>query len=233
MEPGGSNPANPELTRFSLICHAANVSHWLHLRANVFLINFLLGPTAVGLYTVSQALCESLWILPRVTASALMPAVAAQEKDPGLSQTLRACRTTVFLTAIAGLGLCLVASPLIQLVFGPEFAGSVVPLWFLLPGVCLGACTGILSSFLTGRGRPELPFYNSFTSLVLNLVLNLVLIPRYGISGAAMASTVSYSFSALLNYFFLRQMTNVAVRNVVLIHREEIWRIIRAPLATR
>ena len=48
-----------------------------------------------------------------------------------------------------------------------------------------------------------------------------------------MASTVSYSFSALLNHFFLRQMTNVAVRNVVLIHREEIWRIIRAPLATR
>jgi len=67
-----------------------------------------------------------------------------------------------------------------------------------LPGIVLGALSRILSNDIAGRGRPEINMYIALITVAVNIIANIVLIPRMGINGAALATTLSYSFNTVL-----------------------------------
>lgn len=67
------------------------------------------------------------------------------------------------------------------------------PMLALLPGVVLLGGAKVLTNEITGRGYPHYNSINAGLALVLTVVLDLVLIPRYGVLGAALASSIAYS----------------------------------------
>ena len=85
---------------------------------------------------------------------------------------------------------------LIPFLYGEKFRESVEALLILVPGIIAMTVYMILHSDLTGRGRAKITVYIFGMALILNIVLNLFLIPRYGINGAAFSSTISYSLGA-------------------------------------
>ena len=212
----------------SLTSHAAHVLHLLHLRLDVFLVNALLGPLNAGLYSLAQAVCEWAWLLPRAAASTLLPAVASASGTSGIAETARTSRVVVFASGVTVLGLAASAGVLVPSVFGEAFAGSVTAVRILAPGIWLGSAAGVLSAFLTGRGRAQFPLLNSFLSLALNVALNLALIPRFGIAGAAGASAITYTFCTVLNVWFVRRMADVPVKDLFVVAPDELRRLLRA-----
>jgi O-antigen/teichoic acid export membrane protein len=211
----------------SLTSHAAHVLHLLHLRLDVFLVNAMLGPLAAGLYSLAQAVCEWAWLLPRAAASTLLPAVAGASAGSGIAETARTSRVVGLASGVTVLGLAAVAGVLIPSVFGEAFAGSVAAVRILAPGIWLGSSAGVLSAFLTGRGRPQFPLLNSLLSLALNVALNLALIPRYGIAGAAAASALTYTFCTAVNVWFVRRMADVSVRELFVVAPAELRAMLR------
>jgi O-antigen/teichoic acid export membrane protein len=207
---------------YSLSSHASTALHMLHLRADVFLVGVFLGPREVGWYALAQAVCEWVWLLPRSAAAVLFPFVAGSDKGRALAATMRTCRVVFSLAGLAALGLALAASWLIPALFGSAFGGSVLPIRVLLPGIWLGSIAGTFSSFLAGCGRPELPLLTSLASLTLNVSLNLALIPRYGIAGAAASSAVSYSLMTAINVVFSRRVAPLALRDFLLLRKTDI-----------
>jgi len=67
----------------------------------------------------------------------------------------------------------------------------------LLPGVVALSAGKVVGGYVSGIGRPGINSYVSIGSFVVNVVVNLILIPRFGIVGASAASLVSYTLSAL------------------------------------
>jgi O-antigen/teichoic acid export membrane protein len=99
----------------------------------------------------------------------------------------------------AAAGLALLIHPVVHLIFGPAFNGSIRPFMLLLPGIVLGALASPLSLYFTQhRGRPRINALISGVGLAVNIGLNIFWIPRYGISGAAAASSLAYGLVALL-----------------------------------
>jgi O-antigen/teichoic acid export membrane protein len=217
---------------YSLTSHGSTVLHMLHLRADVFLMSLFLGPREIGLYALAQAVCEWVWLLPRSAATVLFPVVAGSEVDRALSATTRTCRGAFSLAGLAALGLGLAAPWLIPALFGSAFNGSVPAIHLLLPGIWVGSIAGSLSSFLAGRGRPDLPLLTSLTSVTLNVSLNLALIPRHGIAGAAVASAVSYSLMTGVNIILSRRMAAFPVSDLFLLQKNDL-RLIRREMRTR
>jgi O-antigen/teichoic acid export membrane protein len=210
---------------YSLTSHAATVLHMLHLRADVFLVSFYLGPREVGLYALAQAVCEWVWLLPRSAATVLFPFVAGNDDRRALAATARTCRVVFSIAGLAGLGLALAAPLLVPALFGSAFSGSVGPIRLLLPGIWLGSIAGSLSAFLAGRGRPDLPLLTSLVSLILNVTLNLGLVPRHGIAGASLASAISYSFMAAINVVWCRRMAVFPLSDLLVLHRDDLLSI--------
>jgi len=93
-----------------------------------------------------------------------------------------------------------VAAPFsIPLLFGEDFDGAARPLALLLPGVVLFAPVTVLVVYLSVRhGRPHLSLAVSVAAAVVTAALAFLLIPEYGVEGAAVASAVGYAVGGAL-----------------------------------
>lgn len=97
----------------------------------------------------------------------------------------------------------------IPLVFGAQFRPSVPVIWWILPGTVALAVGKVMAADLTARGRPEYSSIFAIMALGVTVVLDLVLIPRMGIEGAALASSAAYFLDALLLAMALKRVLQV------------------------
>jgi O-antigen/teichoic acid export membrane protein len=189
-----------EVATYAFPSHLGNLAQFLNYRVDVFLVGFLVGVQGVGLYTVAVTLAQVVWLISNAAASVLLPKVASVQDAVGenVARTVRVTRLTFWFSLGAGGLLALSAHPLVTLVFGSEFRGSLPPLLVLLPGVVALSTVITLAAYLAGIGRPQLNLLVAVAALVVTVTLDLVLIPRYGIVGAAWASTLSYVTTTIL-----------------------------------
>jgi O-antigen/teichoic acid export membrane protein len=166
---------------------------FFNYRLDIFILNFFLGPANVGIYIVSVKLAELLWYLPNAVSFVIFPKAAASSPEEMNVFTPRVFGITLALTALGALGLVLVGRPVIRFLFSSAFVGAYVPMLILLPGVVLLGGSKVLTNEIAGRGYPHYNSVNAGLSLVLTVVLDLVLIPRYSVLGAALASSIAYS----------------------------------------
>jgi O-antigen/teichoic acid export membrane protein len=189
---------------FGLKGYIGNVLQFFNYRLDMFLVNYFLGPADVGIYGVSVSLAELLWYLPNAVGFVIFPKAAATKPEVMNAFTPRVFRITLGFTALGGLGLSLVGRFLIQFIYSPAFIGAYIPMLMLLPGVVLLGGAKVLTNEIAGRGYPHYNSINAGLALILTVVLDLALIPRYGVAGAALASSLSYAaifFTAIGFYY--------------------------------
>ncbi len=190
---------------FGLKGHIGNVLQFFNYRLDMFIVNLFLGPASVGIYSVSVALAELLWYLPNAVSFVIFPKAAASTPEALNAFTPRVFRITVGLTALGALGLVLLGKPLIELVYSSAFIDAYVPMLVLLPGVVLLGGGKVLTNEIAGRGYPHYNSVNAGLSFALTVMLDLVLIPRYGVVGASLASSLAYTavFAAAIGFYLV------------------------------
>ena len=191
--PRWSYPVMRSTLSFGLKGHIGNVLQFFNYRLDTFIVNYFIGSAGVGIYSVAVALAELLWHLPNAVAFVIFPRAAASRPEEMNVFTPRVFRLTLVLTALGALCLTLMGRPVIEFVFSSAFVDAYVPMLVLLPGVVLLGGAKVLTNEIAGRGYPQYNSVNSGLALVLTVVLDLVLIPRYGVRGAALASTLVYT----------------------------------------
>lgn len=208
---------------FALPCYAANTAQFLNYKLDVFVVGFFAGATSVGRYTLAVSLGQLLWLMSNSVASVLLPKVAAAtDVAQSVRHTTRVARLSLWATAVCALALGLLASQAIPLLYGEAFRPSVAALFWLLPGITLFSIVNVLAAYIAGIGKPKLNLLVSSLSLIITIGLDLALIPRFNIVGAAIASTVSYSFSALMLIIFFIRETGAPLREVLLPTSEDV-----------
>jgi Polysaccharide biosynthesis C-terminal domain len=120
---------------------------------------------------------------------------------------------------------------IVNLVFGPEYAPTADVLRWLLPGIVAYSCVMVLSPDLSARGRPDLNGWAAAVSLAVNVACNLLLIPLYGITGAALATTIAYAITAVITIWFYTRLSRNSAWAVMRLGRTD-WEIIKVATAT-
>ncbi|WP_313650865.1 oligosaccharide flippase family protein [Pseudomonas soli] len=180
-----------ELLSYSAKSHPDLLFQQLILRSDYLFIGALLGSTALGHYAMASAAAELLLIVPEAVTTPLMKRLLQQ--DAGMERiTPLALRLTATVMLGACLGMALIGHWLIITLFGADYAPAYPALLALLPGL-LGLCyASILRLDLLGKNRPGTVSLMMGAGAALNLVLNILLIPAWGIVGAAAASSIAY-----------------------------------------
>jgi O-antigen/teichoic acid export membrane protein len=157
-------------------------------------------------------------------ATVLLPKVAASTDDRGKSirHTARVTRLSLWATVACGLALAVLATQAIPMLYGEAFRPSIMALVWLLPGIVLFSVANVLAAYIAGIGKPRLNLLVSGISLIVTIALDLLLIPNLNILGAAIASSVSYSLSALLLIVFFIRETGASLREVLLPTSEDM-----------
>lgn len=187
------------LLQYSAVTHVGNTLHFLMQRVDVLLVSTLLGTRAVGLYSVAYGIAELLLIVPQRLGSLFLPRVALGRSPEAKADEMRLVSSLVFLGSVgvsAVLGVAV--PPLIRLLYGAAFEESGTPFLLLLPGACALAMSAVFGVYLSGIGRVTTNALVAAAAVGINLSLNLVLIPRFGINAAAGVSSITYSVQCLL-----------------------------------
>ncbi len=174
--------------------YLGNILGLLHYRIDVLLINMFLNPVAVGLYAIAVMVAEKIWLVSQSASIVLFPKVCSETNKENLREfTPIIFRMVLLISTVGSVILLFLGRLLIVSFFSEKFAGSVSPFQVLLIGVVAMSGWRILANDLYGRGRPEINIYINAFAAVANIVLNVILIPRLGIVGAAWATSVSYT----------------------------------------
>lgn len=201
--------------------YVGNITQLLNYRLDTFLVAYFLDAASVGYYAIAVGLAEKLWMIPGSIGTVLFPRVASIGNIQANQITPKVSRHTLFILFLASIGLLALAKPFIQLMFGSAFLPSVNPLIILLPGIVTLSLSKVLTSDLAGRGKPEFGALSSFVSLAVNVPLIIFLVPKWGICGAAFASTVAYTLATVVVIISFVRVSNISLVNLFLIKTDD------------
>jgi O-antigen/teichoic acid export membrane protein len=166
----------------------------LYFRLDTLLVSVFRPYDEVGLYALSYRMVELIGILPAIVMTSVFPLLARylQESRELAARTVDAAGDVfIAIGAPIAAGGLVVAPDLVRLIGGDEFAGSAGPLRLLLFAVVLAFVSGLFGHALIAGGRQGSALRLGTAALVFNLVLNLALVPPYGIEAAAAVAVAS------------------------------------------
>jgi len=175
-------------------------------KLDVLMLRYFTSDESVGYYFAAYQVLNILFLTSGVIATVLLPSVSkvVGERDISLKNfSLKILNYTSLLAFPMAFGLYGVAPELIRLIFGPKFITSIAVLKILVPA-------GLFAFLAVGTGplimnyKPyRLIGYLGVINLISNISLNLLLIPKYGNVGAAIATVASYGLLLLAGWYFI------------------------------
>jgi O-antigen/teichoic acid export membrane protein len=203
--------------------HLSAVISFVNLRIDLFFVNLFLSPAIAGIYYVAIQFGESMWIVSKVVSTVLLPRLAELHDEEQTRQELTPLisRLVFNFTALAAIVVAILIQPVLKL-WGRDFSQSAVVLWWLLPGIVMWSATRIIAYDFSARGRPELNSYLAVVVLVINVALNIILIPRIGMIGGALSTTIAYTANTLASTYLYRQFNDLPSWKLFILQREDI-----------
>jgi len=209
-----------EALTYGMLFFINNLLAYLLLKSDLFLVNHFLGLEAVGIYSVAVQIADLLLLAPATLGMLLFPRLSG---IPAPAERARTCLQFARLTAAGMAAACFLAGCagplLIPLVLGAPFQPAWIPLALLLPGVWLLALENVLIMHLAAHRLPLTVPGLWLGGLALNVGLNVWLLPRLGVSAAALTSTVAYAVVSLGVFCLFRRETGSGLSEVMVPRR--------------
>lgn len=216
LGPGALLPVLPlrwslRAARLGASLHAATVGSYLNLRIDLLLVGAVLDARRAGLYSLAVVLAELVAIATATVATSALQSQTQLEERAAVRYTLSFVRQSfaaaLLLTVLVAIG----AYPFVILVYGDPWRESVLPFVILTVALLALVIEAPIRSLLLRVGRPRSISAAAFGAMLVNVALNLALLPLLGIAGAALASTVSYWLAAGLMLWLLDRRTDEPV----------------------
>jgi len=192
--------------------HGGSAALYLTYRVDVLILAGLASTAEVGLYTLAVTLAELIRMPTDAYARASLAAQMGGDLAQAAAVTVRATRISVGLAGGCVTALCLAAPVVIPVTYGPGFSASVPALLALAPGLLALGVGRPVSAYLVRLNRPLTMSALSVAALVVNVTVNLWAIPRWGIVGCALSSSVSYTLIAAVHIGRFCRATGTPVR---------------------
>ncbi|UTF52074.1 polysaccharide biosynthesis C-terminal domain-containing protein [Natronosalvus rutilus] len=177
---------------------------------DVLLLQVWLSDEFVGYYKGALVIAEVLWFAPIAVQYALLQRVShlweRGDIDAIEQQSQIVTRYVFLFTTLLVLGLAALAADFVPLYLGESFRPAITPLLLLLPGV-LGFAVARPSLAINQARRSLRPLLVATgASSLINVLLNLLLIPGYGMIGAAIATSIGYGSLVVFQTAIARRM---------------------------
>ena len=201
----------------------SSVAVTIYMRVDKILLKVMMGDAAVGIYDAAVRLCEGWYFIPVVISSSLFPAIVnAKKKSEKLyhSRLQKLYDLMAWLSILIAIPITIFSSHIINFLYGTEFisAASVLTIyiWAGVP-VFLGTASG---RYLLTENYTKISFARTLTGMIINIGLNIILIPIYGIKGAAIATLISYTAATFFILFIpkTRKQIGMMIKSIFFIN---------------
>jgi len=235
-----TGPARPsarpigDLLRYGLPSALMIPAGMVNLQMDQMLMAAWLPSKVLGLYAVSVSWTSMLSAVFGALGPVLFPALAATQ-DPAEQRILvaRSFRLGILAVLVLGAGLALVTPFLLPLFFGRAFAPAVPAALILVAAAVVLNLVNLTGEILRGLGLPRWPLFGQVAALPVTVVLLIVLLPRWTIVGASVASLIAYTVTAVVCVGGIVKTRDIPARELLLPTSADVrvlWEIARRSL---
>lgn len=195
------------IVEYAIPLTATNSADILDKKVDTLLIGFFVGPVAVAYYTVSKQIVDLIETPLKSLGFTVAPSFGSQKAKNDIAPAIRLYESALFHSLLlyipAAAGIMILADPIIQLVFGSEYVGAVQVIQILSLYIVLESVTRVTSSGLDYLGRAKSRAFVKTITSIANFGLNVILIPMFGVIGAAVATVTTYSMYTIANVYIM------------------------------
>lgn len=199
----------------------------LNYKVDYIILDHLSDSYELGVYAKGAAITQYLWQVPMLLSTIVFARSAVSKKDRDFSlKVAQLLRISFVLIGFASLILFLFSSFIIITLYGEAFRDSILVLKLLLPGVLILTVFKVMNMDLAGKGKPWIAVKAMAPSLIINIVLNFILIPKYGAAGSAVSSTISYSIAGILFLYYYSTEVGISIKEIVKFRKSDFHPIV-------
>jgi O-antigen/teichoic acid export membrane protein len=197
----------------------------LHYRIDMIMLGRLQNDTSLGIYSVGVNVCELLKEIPLSLGLVLFSRStnwSIHDVKNSIEKTALLARISFTILFVGAFLLAALSRWAIPFLYGNEFYNSTLVIYWLLPGMVILAVFLILNLFVAGQGKPQYSLYAFLPSLFLNVILNYFLIPKYDYLGAAVGSTISYTFATILYIWIVSRAYPISIKDLFIVKWKDV-----------
>ncbi len=199
----------------------ASVALWLNLKIDLLIVGLLATTHAAGLYSLSATLAEIVFVAVATIGLAALETQTKVDTKTAVAYTVDFIGQNLGLAIVLGTLAAAISYPFVVLVYGSAWTGSVLPFALLMPAVVALAVEGPARDLLVRIASPLAISAASLVGLAVNVGLNFLLIPMIGISGASVASVVSYWAAGGLMLYLLSRYGEIPMKSAIRLPRSD------------
>lgn len=198
-----------EIFLYSFKIYLSVLFAYLILRSDQYFVHYFHGDYSTGIYSYAVKFIDILAILPAVISSMFFTySINDGKKEQNMWAVHKKTAIIMFIISIASFLLF----PYFTKVFFPNFIDGISSFNLLLIAIYFFALSSIFSNYLAGKNLPRWIVYLFLLALVVNIILNILLIPTYNYNGAAVASIISYFMIWIIYYVKLSRERDRAIQ---------------------
>jgi len=190
-------------------------SGYIYNWADTILIGAILGPSAVGVYEIAWRVASIFMIVSSSLGASLFPKVSRYHEEQNISAVSdiveKSLFASIFFIIPGVIGAHLIGDRLLEVFYGAEYVAGATVLTILTFEKLSNSANTVLKFTLNGLDQPELSAISKFTSLFVNILLNIILISLIGIEGAAIATFTAAVVDTVLHHHFLSRKVNYGI----------------------
>ncbi|WP_083893849.1 flippase [Halovivax asiaticus] len=197
------------VVRYSVPITATSAANTIDKKIDTILVGFFLDPIAVAFYTLPRQIISFIQTPVSALGFSLSPTFESQKASGNAALAARIYEKSLFHILLiyipAAAGIVLVAEPFISIIFGPDYSGAIPVLQILALQIVLLAVAILTSNSLDYLGRARERAIAKTITALLNLLLNILLIPTIGVVGAAISTVTTFSIYTFVSIYIMAQ----------------------------
>lgn len=206
---------------FGFRSYLVTVMSYLIWRSDIYFVNIFLNMREVGLYSVAVNFADAIVLISNAIGLVLFPQIAANPEG-GLKITLKITRLLFALLIVVSIAIFIFAKPFIILFFGLAFQPSILSVYILTIAAGIWSITSILSLYFASQGFPWKTVWIWFPGLIINVLINIIFLPKYGLIVAAISSLIAYGITLILCVSYLHRFHQITLKDIIITNRDEI-----------
>ena len=218
------------LMSFSFIVFITNTIQFLAYRIDYWIILHYQDAGQLGIYAQANRFAQLLWVVPNILAALMIPAIASPQSRLNENDFAKFTRIIIY-TSLGIVAAIVLISYGLYLNFLPEeFYGGFKALLFMLPGFYFFVITILLAAWFAAQRLLWINFYGSLICLVVIFIADILLIPKFGIYGAAIGNTIGYTASTLFCVYMFLKRSPYGLKDLFFIRKNDLQRVIKLKL---
>jgi len=209
------------LFNFSIVVFITNLVQFFAYRADYWLVNYFRNEGELGIFSQTNRFAQMLWVVPNILAAMLIPLIAAPGDDFNERAVVRLVRVINYFNLLA-IGVTLLIALIAYKLFLPaSFSAGFSPLLLMIPGYYFCCINIILAAFFSSRRLLWVNFIGSLLCFIVIIIADLILIPAFGIRGAAIADSIAYSAATVFSIISFMRHTSFSFADLFAIRRAD------------